>query len=79
MKFNLPELNREHALILLVSATVALALFLFWRRARAIDNMRKVKTETTDFVNAESANSPPPGSDFNLAQVIPIYPGSVNE
>ena len=79
MKFNFPNLDRDHMLLLLVAAAVALAVFLFWRRANGIANARKAKSETVDFVNAASANSPPPGADFNMAQVVPIYPGAVNE
>ena len=79
MKFNLPNLGREHVLLLLVAAALALAVFLFWRRANGIANARKAKSETVDFVSAASANSPPPGADFNMAQVVPIYPGAVNE
>lgn len=76
MKFKFPQLGREQMVILLVSGIVFFVIFLFWRRVHLNALAQRAKVETENFINAAAANSPPPGSDFSMAQDIPIYPGS---
>ncbi len=75
MKFEFSNLSKEQMLFLLIAAAVFIAGFIFMRRAKAISDAKAAKDGTVSFIQENAANSPPPGADFNMAQIVPLYPG----
>ncbi len=76
MKFDFPNLPKEQRLFLLIAAAIFFAGFIFIRRAKLIADAKAARDQTVSFIHENAVNSPPPGADQTMAQVIPLYPGT---
>ena len=76
MKSGFLNLSKEQIWFLLAGGIASFIVFAFIRRANLISSAKIVKDQTKAFIYANVVNSPPPGADQNLAQTVPLYPGT---
>lgn len=76
MKFGFPSLSKEQVGFLLVGGAASFVVFVFFRRAGLISSAKAAKDQTKAFIYTGAVNSPPPGANFNMSQIIPLYSGT---